>query len=213
LAKNIFWDLDGTLTDSSEGITKCVKLALDHYTDNDYTLEDLRCFIGPPLRDTFPRFGVPEGQEEEATAIFRTRYNTIGKFENRPYDGITDLLRRLKDEGFKSYVATSKPEITSKEILEKFEMTDYFELICGATMDKSRDSKEDVIRYLLEQAGSVEDVIMIGDTHYDVIGARAHGIRTIGVEWGFGDCQEMLDAGAVAIAHDIEELYRMILLY
>lgn len=210
MAKNIFWDLDGTLTDSSEGITKCVKLALDHYGQNDYTLDDLRCFIGPPLRVMFPKFGVPAGKEDEATDIFRSRYNTVGKFENKPYEGIRELLGRLKAEGFKSYVATSKPEITAKQVLDKFELTEYFELVCGATMDKSRDSKEDVIRYLLGRIGDVDDVVMIGDTHYDVTGAAAHGIRTIGVNWGFGSRESMEEAGAIAIADTMDKLYELI---
>lgn len=209
--KSVLFDLDGTLTDSGEGITRCAQLALSRFGIHVPDRNQLRVFVGPPLRESFPRFGVPADQVEEAISIFRGRYLTVGKFENAVYPGIPLLLRELRDRGYHLYVATSKPETTAVEILEKFQLAQYFDLICGAVMDSSRDAKEAVIAYLLEQIGSEQESVMIGDTAYDVIGAKAHGIPTIGVEWGYGENQDMLDAGAVALARDTEELLQMIL--
>ena len=202
----ILFDLDGTLTDSGEGITKCAQLALSHFGIHIEDRTRLRCFVGPPLRESFPRFGVPEDRVEEAIAVFRSRYLTVGKFENVPYPGIDNLLRTLKGQGHRLYVATSKPESTAVEILDKFALSPYFTRICGASMDSGRDTKEAVIAYLLELEGREQKTVMVGDTAFDVIGAAAHEIPTIGVSWGYGDVDEMLAAGACAIAHTPEEL-------
>ena len=202
----IFFDLDGTLTDSSEGITKCAALALSHFGLPVPDTDALKVFIGPPLRETFPRFGVPEERVEEAVSVFRSRYTTVGKFENRPYDGIRQVLETLTERGAKLYVATSKPQETAVEILDKFDLSRYFRLICGATMDGRRDSKESVIAYLLEQTGTGEKAVMVGDTAYDVIGANAFSIPTIGVSWGFGSREEMETAGAISVVDTMAEL-------
>ena len=202
----LFFDLDGTLTDSGPGVMNCVQLALDAY-DIHPPREALRAFVGPPLRVSFARFGVPEAELERAIAIFRERYLTVGKFENFPYPGIQELLARLKAEGFPLYVATSKPEATAKEVLEHFALDTYFTEICGATMDSSRESKEDVITYLLEKVGNTGQVVMIGDTEYDVLGAAAHGIPTVGVSWGYGEAETMKAAGAEVIVDTTEALY------
>lgn len=207
----ILFDLDGTLTDSGEGITKCAQLALDHFGISVEDRTQLRCFVGPPLRERFPQFGVPEDRVEEAITVFRSRYLTVGKFENVPYDGIQPLLQTLKERGHRLYVATSKPESTAVEILNKFELSPYFTRICGASMDSGRDSKEAVIAYLLELEGRAQKTVMVGDTAFDVIGAAAHQIPTIGVSWGYGDMDEMLAAGACAIAHTPEELGALLL--
>ena len=206
----ILFDLDGTLTDSGEGIMKCAKLALDHYGIEVENFEDLRVFVGPPLVDSFVRFGVPAEEAQHAVEIYRSRYLTVGKFENFPYPGIEDLLKKLKEAGNKLYVATSKPETTSVEILEHFGLAKHFDMICGATMDTSRNSKAKVIAYLLDQCGRAEKTIMVGDTAFDVIGAKAHGIPTIGVSWGYGLVEDMKNAGAAAIAHTMDELYALL---
>lgn len=208
---SIFFDLDGTLTDSSEGITKCARLALEHFGIPAEDLSALRVFIGPPLRETFPKFGVPEGRVEEAVSVFRSRYLTVGKFENCPYPGIHSVLQTLKDHGLRLFVATSKPEETAVEILNKFQLAEYFELICGATMDGTRDSKESVIEYLLGQTCAGQDILMVGDTAYDVLGAKAFGIPTLGVTWGFGTWEELENAGAAAIAADMNTLTEYII--
>lgn len=208
--KAILFDLDGTLTDSGEGIINSVIPALEHYGIAIPSREELRVFVGPPLHDTFLRFGVPADQLENATKIYRSRYIPIGKFENAPYPGIPELLATLKAQGHKLFVATSKPEPMAVEILEHFDLAQYFDRICGASMDTSRSSKEAVIAYLLEQNGSAENMVMVGDTKYDVIGAKAHGIPTIGVSWGYGEIDEMLEAGAAAIAHTTQELLELL---
>ncbi len=205
--KTLLFDLDGTLTDSSEGITKCAQLALNHFDKTGYSLADLRVFIGPPLNETFARFGLHDEQIEEAIKVFRSRYNTVGKFENKPYPHIKKTLKDLKKAGAKLYVATSKPERTAKEILDRFEMTDLFDLICGASFDHSREKKSDVIAYLLEQAPKDGKTLMIGDTTYDIKGANAMNLPSIGVNWGFGDKQDMLDEGALAVVNTMDELY------
>jgi phosphoglycolate phosphatase len=170
----------------------------------------MRVFVGPPLHETFVRFGVPEDKADEAVAIYRSRYIPIGKFENTPYAGIEELLGRLVAEGHKLYVATSKPEKLSVEILEHFGLAEYFTLICGASTDRSRSTKEAVIAYLLEQSGNHDQILMVGDTVFDVIGAKMHGIPTIGVSWGYGEVEDMLEAGAAGIANTMDELYALL---
>lgn len=210
MAKAVFFDLDGTLTDSGEGIINCATLALEHFGLPVPSRKEMRVFVGPPLRDTFQKFGVRADQVDEAVTVYRSRYTTVGKFENFPYPGIEQLLKKLKAEGFRLYVATSKPETMSVEILEHFGLAPYFEIICGSTMDGVRDAKSAVIAYLLEQTGSDTDPVMVGDTVFDVTGAAAHGIPTIGVSWGYGNAADMEQAGAKAIAHTVEELYALL---
>ena len=207
MKKAILFDLDGTLTDSGEGIMNCAKLALAHYGLPIPSEAELRTFVGPPLHESFIRFGVPAEEAENAIKIYRSRYIPIGKFENHPYEGIQNVLQKLKDAGHTLYVATSKPEKMSIEILEHFDMARYFDIICGASMDLSRSSKADVIAYLLSQCGDYEEKIMVGDTAFDVIGAKAHNIPTLGVSWGYGKEADILAAGAVSIAHTMDELF------
>ena len=209
--QNILFDLDGTLTDSSEGIIRSVRFA---YEELGYPLPEekyLPTFIGPPLRENFVKYGIPDADKENAVTAYRKRYNTIGKFENKPYPGMAELLAKLKGEGYHLYVATSKPEALSKEILEHFQMAEYFEEIAGATEDGSRDSKEDVIRYLLDKMsvseGNKDGCLMVGDTSYDVLGAAKLNIPCICVGWGFGDKEQMLKDGAISIVESMDELY------
>lgn len=210
MKKAILFDLDGTLTDSGEGIMNCAKLALEHYHLPIPSEAELRTFVGPPLHESFIRFGVPAEEADNAVKIYRSRYIPIGKFENHPYEGIREVLEKLKAAGHSLYVATSKPEAMSVEILEHFDLAKYFDIICGASFDRSRSSKEDVIAYLLSQCGSYDEKIMVGDTAFDVIGAKAHGIPTIGVSWGYGKVEDMEKAGAVSIAHTMQSLYEML---
>ena len=208
--KAIFFDLDGTLTDSGEGIMNCATLGLEHFGIPVPSREEMRVFVGPPLDQTFIKFGVPADKTDEAIAVFRSRYTTIGKFENFPYPGIGEALQQLKDQGHRLFVATSKPEVMAKEVLEHFELSHYFDQIAGATLDGSRSHKADVITYLLSLTGDVGQTLMVGDTAFDVIGAAAHGIPTLGVSWGYGQVQDMLDAGAFAIAHTMEEMVELL---
>ena len=209
--KAIFFDLDGTLTDSGEGIMNCAKLALEHYGIHVEDELSLRVFVGPPLQKTFVEFGVPQEEVDNAIRIYRERYIPIGKFENTPYPGICELLQKLRDAGYKLYVATSKPEETSLEILDHFDMTKYFDIVCGASFDVSRHAKDKVIEYLLERVGEKVDAVMVGDTAFDVLGAKVHGIPTIGVSWGYGKVEDMVEAGAVGIANSMDELREMLI--
>lgn len=210
MAKTILFDLDGTLTDSGEGIINCAIMALEHFGCPIPDREEMRSFVGPPLHESFIRHGVPADQAEEAIRIYRTRYIPIGAYENEPYPGVRELLEALTALGHTLYVATSKPEEMSVKILQHFDLAKYFKMICGATMDTSRSSKEDVIAYLLQLNGRADNMVMVGDTKFDVIGAKTHGIPCIGVSWGYGKAEEMLDAGAVAIADTMEQLEQLL---
>lgn len=209
-AEAVLFDLDGTLTDSGEGIINCAVFAMERLGIPVPPREELGVFVGPPLWDTFRQFGVPADRVDEAVEIFRSRYVPIGKFENTPYPGIREVLEVLRAQGRKLYVATSKPEVTAREILEHFDLSRYFTEICGASVDKTRSSKEDVIAYLLSLDACKEHSVMVGDTAFDVIGAAAHGIPTIGAAWGYGKTEDMVSAGAAAIARSPEDLLRII---
>ena len=209
-AKAVLFDLDGTLTDSGEGIINCAIFAMEKLGVPVPPREKMGVFVGPPLWDTFRDFGVPSNRLDEAVDIFRSRYVPIGKFENIPYPGIREALEALRNQGRKLYVATSKPEVTAREILDHFDLSRYFTEICGATIDKSRSAKEEVIAYLLSLDGCQENSVMVGDTAFDVIGAAAHGIPTIGAAWGYGKTEDMVSAGAAAIAQSPEDLLRII---
>jgi len=207
MARSILFDLDGTITDSGEGIINCAEFALKYFGLPISSREEMRVFVGPPLRDTFYKFGVPQDRLDEAVEVYRSRYIPIGKYENNPYPGIEQFLADLKANGHRLYIATSKPEGMSIDILNHFGLAQYFDLIAGATLDGSRDEKAQVIAYLLEQIGSLDDAIMVGDTAFDIIGARTHGIPGIGVSWGYGKVCDMEQAGAVAIADSVEQLF------
>lgn len=207
--KTILFDLDGTLTDSGEGIINCAWLGLKHFGLPLPSREEMRVFVGPPLRDSFIRFGVPEADVETAIEVYRSRYVPTGMFENTPYPGIHAMLGALREQGLRLFVATAKPETMAVAILEKFHLDGYFDMICGASLDDTRDSKDKVIAYLLDKAGPGE-YVMVGDTAYDVEGAAVNGIPTIGVSWGYGKVEDMEAAGAIAIAHSPAELLELL---
>ena len=210
MPKAILFDLDGTLTDSGEGIINCAAIALEHFGITPPSHEAMRVFVGPPLRDTFYRFGVPKERLEEAVAVYRERYIPIGLFENHPYPGIDSLLQELRARGHRLFVATSKPEWMANAVLDRFRLSQYFEIIAGSTMDGSREEKADVIAYLLTQVKDKWEAVMVGDTAFDVIGAAAHSIPTIGVSWGYGAAEDLIRAGATAVASTAAELLTLL---
>ena len=210
MKKCILFDLDGTLTDSGEGIIHCGRLVLEHYGLPIPEKKDMRWMVGPPLRVSFPRFQIPEEKTEEAIEIYRYHYEKTGIFENEPYPGIADLLQKLEDDGHRLFVATSKPEYMALDVLNRFDLTKYFEIVCGCQRDGVRDKKADVIAYLLQFVQPDENVIMVGDTVFDVLGAKEHNIPTIAVAWGYGVKQDMEQAGAVAVVDTMDELYRVL---
>ena len=206
MKKTILFDLDGTLTDSGEGIINCVIYALERFGLPIPAREELRYFVGPPLHESFVKQGVPADRAEEAVAVYRERYVPIGMFENTPYPGVRELLENLKKEGHPLFVASSKPEWMCVDILKHFDLASYFDMICGATMDTSRTNKEAVIEYLIRKNGKPDNMVMVGDTKFDVLGAKFHDIPCIGVSWGYGTVADMQAAGAVAIVHSMTEL-------
>lgn len=208
--KCILFDLDGTLTDSGHGIIRCAKETMTHYgipIPDDATM---RTMVGPPLRASFQRFGIPAELVDETVVYYRKLYNDYGKYLNTPYPGVEALLKKLNADGHRLFVTTSKPEHMAIDILEHFGLAHYFERICGALLDGVRDKKELVIAYLLEQIGGAENALMVGDTVFDVLGANVHHIPTIAVSWGYGSCDEMRAAGAITVADTIDALYNLL---
>ncbi len=202
--KNLLFDLDGTLTDSSEGIIKSVKYAYEKLGIECPAEKLLPTFIGPPLGDSFVRCGVPEEKRDLAVDTFRERYNVVGKFENAPYPGMIDLLARLQKEGYHLYVATSKPEKTALEVLDHFDMTKYFDEVAGATMDSSREKKEDVIRYLKEkiQAAEENDDINSADEHMENACNGTASCRTSDTSFSVLKADEKVTAHKTAMIGD-----------
>lgn len=207
--KYIVFDLDGTLTDSGEGILHCAELTLAHFGLSIPSRAEMRFMVGPPLMDSFRRFGIPEQELENAVAYYRKHYLSTGQYENAPYPGIRQLLENLRQDGHCLCVATSKPETMAIQILQNFGLASYFTHICGAASDHSRSTKEAVIGYLLEKLPAEKNVIMVGDTVYDVRGAAYHGIPCVAVSWGYGAEDDFLAAG-VPIAHSMEMLYEQL---
>lgn len=207
--KTILFDLDGTLTDSGEGIMHCTELTLAHYGLAIPPRAEMRTMVGPPLKDSFLRFGIAPEQMEEAIAFYRKHYLAVGQFENFPYPGIRELLQQLKADGHQLYVATSKPEAMARDILAHFDLAQYFTIICGAVSDAQRSTKEEVIAHLLTLLDNRDDLVMVGDTIFDVKGASWHGIRCIAVTWGYGVAADMEAAGA-KLASTMQQLYTLL---
>lgn len=207
----IFFDLDGTLTDPSLGITNSIMYALRKMGREVPERESLYRFIGPPLVPAFRSFlGMTEEEAQDALRLYREYFADRGIFENTPYDGIAEVLGRLCSNGKKLCVATSKPELFAGRILEHFGMAQYFTLVCGASMDEKRVEKADIISYAIERLGIEKDgVIMVGDRHHDIEGAAKCGIPSVGVLWGFGSREELIGAGALHIVSSPDDLYNL----
>ena len=213
-SKYILFDLDGTLTDSAPGITASVKYALEKSGEPVPDYPVLCKFIGPPLLYGFMNFcGMSEERAEKAVGYYREYYGVKGIFESELYPGIKELLSQLFSSNKKVILATSKPEVFAVKILEHFGISDYFYFTAGATLDKTRTEKADVIAYALKSAGVTDrrKAVMVGDRFHDIDGAKANGIRSVGVLYGFGSRKELENAGADFIAMDTNELYRILL--
>lgn len=206
--KYLLFDLDGTLTDSSEGILNCFIHALECMGKPVPERSELMKLIGPPLDVNFRELlGFSEEETQQGIKKYRERYSSVGWSENRPYDGIEELLKRLKAAGYTLAVATSKPEKFSVKILEYFSLAGYFETICGSGLDGTRDTKAEVIEETLARLGADKaDAVMIGDRKYDIIGARQAGLECIGAEWGFPQPGELKEFGALFTAKTPAEL-------
>ena len=206
----ILFDLDGTLTDSKIGITSCVQYALHKLGIEEPDLDELEPFIGPPLTDSFREFyGFDDETVQQAVIYYRERFSTVGLFENDIYPGIAQMLERLKKAGRRLAVASSKPTVFVKQILEHFEILSYFDVIVGSELDGTRAKKEEVVEEALRQLlcdGNGHDIVMVGDRKFDVEGAKAYGIDSIGVAYGYAACGELEEAGADVIVETVEEL-------
>ena len=208
----LLFDLDGTLTDSTEGIVRCLEYALERMGFD--IPEDTNKFLGPPLYRSFAEFcGMNEEQVNEAVRIFRERYSTVGLFENRVYEGVPEMLKRLRDGGKRIMVATSKPEVYAVRIFDRFGLSQFFEIVGGANINGTRNDKDEVIEYVLEKAGISDrsSVLMIGDRRQDVLGAHKTGLKCMGILWGFGSIEELTEAGADFIAETPEKAADMLL--
>jgi len=208
----ILFDLDGTLTDSGEGIANSVDYALKRYGITETDRSKLFLFVGPPLTESFRKYyHFSEEDAKEAVNVYREYYIPKGIYENSVYEGIPKLLQRLKKEGKKIAVATSKPEELAKKVLDHFQITQYFDCISGATMDEKKVEKPEIIKTVLEEL-KIQDkscCVMVGDRLHDIIGAKENGIDSIGVLYGFGSKEELESYGATYIVKTPEEIFEI----
>ena len=207
----ILFDLDGTLTESGIGITRSVAHSLRKYGIEETDQAKLDRFVGPPLIDSYMRYyGFSREQAVQSVEYYREYYAVTGIFENRVYDGVEAMLKALNDAGKICVLATSKPEHYAVQILEHFGLAPYFSCVAGATMDEKRTNKADVIAYALEKAGKAGKAVMVGDRKHDIEGAKAHGLPSIGVLYGYGSRAELETAGATYLAETAEEILKFV---
>lgn len=199
MSAHIYFDLDGTLTDPYEGITRCILYALDElgfpHPSDDY----LYSCIGPPLYDTFPEM-VGKDLTLKAIDLYRERFVEVGWQENEPYEGILDALKAIHDAGHTLFVATSKPHVHAKKIVAHFGMGQFIEEVYGCELDGTRSNKAELLEYAVARSASSTTQTMVGDRKHDLIGALANDMRPIGVSYGYGSVEELTAAGAVDIA-------------
>ena len=209
----IFFDLDGTLTDPGEGITNSVAYDLKKEGIEPPTRQELYRFIGPPLVESFMKFyGFSEERAHRAVEEYREYFRDQGIFENRVYDGVPALLASLREKGKKLVLATSKPEPFAIRILEHFDLDGAFTFVAGALMDETRTAKSDVISYALKSCGISDPrrVLMVGDRLHDIKGAKACGLDSVGVLFGYGSREELTKAGATYLAKTVQEIERFV---
>ncbi len=197
MKKYLLFDLDGTLTDPSSGITNCIAYALDRLNIPCPPAESLKKYIGPPLYQSFMELLGTDDRSagENAVKIYRERFSTIGLFENYPYENIPAALSGLKDGGYKMFVCTSKPQIFAEKIIDHFGMGPFFEKVFGSSLDGTHVEKDSLIAHLLSSEKlAAADCAMIGDRIYDIDGAVKNGVAPYGVSYGFGECAEFAQA-------------------
>ena len=205
----LLFDLDGTLTDPGEGIRNSVAYALQKYGITVTEQELLNRFIGPPLQEGFQEFyGFSPEEAMKAVGYYREYYGKQGIFQNKLYDGIPRMLEMLQANGITLLVATSKPELYAKEIIQHFHLESFFLYIAGGNMDGTRCKKQEVISYALQTCrfDDKKGIAMVGDRRHDIEGAKLCGIDSIGVLYGYGSEKELIDAGAGQVAASPEEL-------
>lgn len=210
----ILLDLDGTITDPMVGITRSVEYALNHFGIQVNDIRELCPFIGPPLLDSFREFyHFTDEQAQEAILKYRERFADTGIYENVLYEGMREFLEDAVKQGHTLMLATSKPTVFAKRILKYFDITHYFSFVAGSGLDGSFYTKTDVIRHVLDSNSltDVSSIVMVGDRKHDIIGAKATGINSIGVLYGYGNREELEQAGADSIVESIKELRSLLL--
>jgi phosphoglycolate phosphatase len=213
--KYILFDLDGTLTDSKEGITKSFQYALADMGIVEDNLDNLERVIGPSLKESFRDFyGLNEKECSKAIKKYRERFEDIGLYENKIYNGIIDLLKNLTDEGVLLAVASSKPTVYVEKICKYFGIDKYFHHIIGSFLDGRRSKKEEVVDEAIARFGHAQlsKIIMVGDRKFDIEGARQRGIKSIGVTFGYGGYEELKEAGADYIVDSVEALKKKLVM-
>lgn len=212
--KYILFDLDGTLTDPEIGITNGIMYALKKFGIEANDRKELHCFIGPPLVDAFMKYyGFSESDAKQAVAYYREFFRETGIYENRVFEGIKEVLETLKEKGKAMILATSKPQEFAEIVLNYFDLMQYFDCVVGATFDGTLNYKADVIKVALER-GKVDDInsaVMIGDRYHDIEGAKENNLKSIGVLYGFGDREELEQAGADYIVETPTELLEILI--
>lgn len=211
--KYVFFDLDGTLTNPGLGITNSVIYALDKFGIKVNDRTELYKFIGPPLLDSFRDFyGFDEETARLAMKYYREYFGEKGLFENEVYAGIPQVLQELKERGHHLMIATSKPTPYTLRILDKFDLSRYFEFVSGSAMNENNSSKDQIIKYAIDSNNLMpEDIIMIGDRKHDVIGAKANNVYCAGVLYGYGDIFELQEAGADDIIETVDSIVNHII--
>lgn len=206
---NLLFDLDGTLTDPYQGITRCISHALSALGRPAPPRVKLKWCIGPPLKNSFAKLLATDDDKlaEDALRLYRERFGSVGLFENEVYEGIPDALRALKEKGHMLYVATSKPRIYAEQIIEHFDLQRYFKTVHGSELDGTRSNKTHLISHVLQSEGIISsETRMIGDRKYDIVGAKANGVCGVGVLWGYGTRDELEASGAHACIRHPKEL-------
>ncbi len=221
MKKYVLFDLDGTLTDPMVGITTCVQYALAAAGIEEPDLQKLTPFIGPPLKQSFMEFyGFSDEEAEQAVEKYRERFKDVGIFENEVYEGIPKLLSSLKKEGMLLSVASSKPEVFVKRILTHFSIDSYFDAVVGSELDGRRTDKKEVVAEALKRlyekdaaqdAERRKHTYMVGDRKFDIIGAKAEGVISVGVTYGYGSEEELLAEKPDFLAHSVDELKEILL--
>jgi phosphoglycolate phosphatase len=204
--KALLWDLDGTLTSPRVGIVRCIQFALEKAGLAPPGEEELLWCIGPPLHHSFAKLA-PDHDPMKLVAFYRERFAEKGLFENEVYPGIPGVLAGLRDH--RHFVATSKPEVYARKIVEHFGLGAHFEQVYGSELSGERTDKGELLRHLLALE-RLSEAVMIGDREHDVLGARTAGLPCVGVLWGYGSREELERAGAAAIAEQPAELERLL---
>lgn len=217
MKKYFLFDLDGTLTDPKVGITSCVQYALHSFGIEEPDLDKLEPFIGPPLKDSFMEFyGMDEEQARGAVEKYRERFKDKGLYENEIYPGVASMLKLLSEKGFRLAVASSKPTVFVEKILEHFGIREYFKVVVGSELDGTRTGKDQVVMEALRQLFGAKPILyneiyMIGDRRFDVEGAKAMKVESVGVTYGYGGMEELREAHADYIVESVEELREFLL--